>query len=79
MTPFSISNKINTAHNKTGGASGKELTCQYRRHKRCRFDPWVRKIHWSRKWQPTPVFLPWKFHGQRSLGATVQGVLKSQT
>ena len=31
------------------------------------FDPWVRKIPWSRKWQPTPVFLPGKFHRQRSL------------
>ena len=31
------------------------------------FDPWVRKIPWSRKWQPTPVFLPGEFHGQRSL------------
>ena len=28
---------------------------------------WVRKIPWSRKWQPTPVLLPGKFHGQRSL------------
>ena len=34
--------------------------------KRCRFDPWVGKIHWRRKWHPTPVFLPGKFHGQRS-------------
>ena len=31
------------------------------------FDPWVRKIPWRRAWQPTPVFLPGKFHGQRSL------------
>ena len=31
------------------------------------FDPWVRKIPWSRKCQPTPVFLPGQFHGQRSL------------
>ena len=31
------------------------------------FDPWVRRIPWSRKWQPTPVFLPGKCHGQRSL------------
>jgi len=31
------------------------------------FDPWVRKIPWRRIWQPTPVFLPGKFHGQRSL------------
>ena len=29
-----------------GGASGKEPTCQCRRPKRCRFDPWVRKIPW---------------------------------
>ena len=28
--------------------------------------PW-RKIPWRRKWQPTPVFLPWESHGQRSL------------
>ena len=28
---------------------------------------WVRKIPWRRKWQPTPVFLPGNFHGQRSL------------
>ena len=31
------------------------------------FDPWVGKISWRRKWQPTPVFLPGKFHGRRSL------------
>ena len=41
-----------------GRASGKELACQWRRHKRCRFDPWVRKIPWRKAWQPTPVFLP---------------------
>ena len=29
--------------------------------------PWVGKIPWNRKWQPTPVFLPEKSHGQRSL------------
>ena len=34
---------------------------------RSRFDPWVRKILWRRKWQPTSVFLPGKTHGQRSL------------
>ena len=31
------------------------------------FDPWVGKIAWRRKLQPTPVFLPGKPHGQRSL------------
>ena len=40
------------------GLSGKELACQCRRHKRCGFDPWVRKIPWRRAQQPTPVFLP---------------------
>ena len=30
-------------------------------------DSWARKIPWRRKWQPTPVFLPGEFHGQRSL------------
>ena len=34
---------------------------------RSRFNPWVRKILWRRKWQPTPVFLPGESHGQRSL------------
>ena len=33
------------------------------------FDPWVRKIPWRREWQITPVSLPGKFHGQRSLAA----------
>ena len=31
------------------------------------FDPWVRKISWRKKWRPTPVFLPGKSHGWRSL------------
>ena len=35
--------------------------------RRPRFDPWVEKIPWRRKWQPTPVFLPGKSHGQRRL------------
>ena len=50
-----------------GGASGKEPTCQHRDVKRCGFDPWVRKIPWRRKRQPTPVFLPGESRGQRSL------------
>ena len=44
--------------------SGKESACQCRR---LGFKAWVRKIPWRRKWQPTPVFLPGKSHGQRSL------------
>ena len=44
--------------------SGKESTCQCRTRG---YNPWVRKIPWRRTWQPTPVFLPEKSHGQRSL------------
>ena len=47
--------------------SGKESSCQGRKHKRHRFNPWVGNMPWSRKWQPTLVLLPGKFHGQRSL------------
>ena len=47
------------------GASGKEPACQCRRHG---FSPWVGNISWRRRaWQPTPVVLPGKSHGQRSL------------
>jgi len=49
------------------GAAGKEPTCQCRRHKRCRFNPWVRKILWRKEWQPTLAFLPEESHGQRRL------------
>ena len=34
----------------------------------CRLEPWVRKIPWRRKWQPTPVFLPGKSHGKGGYG-----------
>ena len=50
-----------------GGTSGKEHACHCRRHKGYGFDPWVGKIPWRRKWQPTPVFLPRESHEQRSL------------
>ena len=56
--------------------SGEESACQGRRH---RFDPWVGKIPWRRKWQPTPVFLPGESHGQRSLVGYSPRVSKSRT
>ena len=48
-----------------GGASGKEPTCQCRRHETRGSIPG--KMSLRRKWQPTPIFLPGEFHGQRSL------------
>ena len=51
-----------------GGAS---LVAQMVRHlpamQEPGFDPWVGKIPWRRRWQPTPIFLPGESHGQRSL------------
>ena len=42
--------------------------------------PWVGKIPWRRKWQPTPVLLPGKSYGQRSLvGYTPRGSNESDT
>ena len=48
----------------TGSSEDKESTYNAGRPG---FNPWIRKIPWKREWQPTPVFLPWEFHGQRSL------------
>ena len=47
-----------------GGSDGKSTCLQCRRP---RFDPWVGKIPWRRKWQPTPVLLSGKSHGERIL------------
>ena len=47
-----------------GSVVKKYIACQCRGHG---FNPWVGRILWRRKWQPTPVFLPGKIHGERSL------------
>ena len=45
-----------------------------------RFEPWVGKIPWGRKWPSTPVLLPGKSHGQRSLvGYSLRGLKESDT
>ena len=49
--------------------SGKDSACQCR----CGLDLWVRKILWSRKWQPTPVSLLGKFHGEEPGGLQSMG------
>ena len=55
---------------------GKEPACQC---ERCRFAPWVWKIPWSRKWQPTPVFCLENPMGRGAWWTTVHGVAKSQS
>ena len=57
-------------------AQWERILLPMQRFSRFRFDPWVRKILWKRKWQLTPVLLPGESHGQR---ATVHGAAKSQT
>ena len=59
-----------------GGTSSTEIACQYRRHKRPRFNPWVRKIPWRRAWQPTPVSLPRDRGAQQTM---VHWVTESRT
>ena len=62
------------------GFPGGSSTCQRRRWRRHGFSPWVGKIPWRRKWQPTPVFLSGKSHGQRSLvGYSPWGCQESDT
>ena len=50
--------------NGNNGDSAKEST---RQCKRCKFNLWVKKMPWRRKWQPISVLMPGKFHGQRRL------------
>ena len=58
----------------------KNLPVNARRHRQCRFDPWVGSIPWRRAWQSTLVFLPGKSHGQRSLvGYSPKGCKESDT
>ena len=57
-----------------GGTSSKQPTCQCRRNMRCRFSPWVRKILWRRKWQPTPVIFAWRPKGREPRGLQSTGL-----
>ena len=63
-----------------GTCTSTEPVCQCRRRGRRRFDPWVGNIAGRREWQPSPVFLPGKSHGQRSLvGYSPWGCKESDT
>ena len=59
------------------GSGGKEAVCNAGDPGSI---PWVGKIPWRREWQPTPVFLPGEYHGQRSLvGYSPWGCKESDT
>ena len=76
------SSKVNHTHFWTicisfpRGSVAKESSCQCRRSK---FNPWVGKIPGRRKWQATPVLLPKKSNGPRSLVGKSPWGCKSQT
>ena len=57
-TQFSSSNTSYKTVGLPRWLGGKESAYQCRKHKRCEFNPCVRKIPWRRAWQPTLVFLP---------------------
>ena len=59
-----------------GGSVIKNPPARCRRHKRYRFNPWVRNSPWSQKGQPIPAFLPGKFHRKSSLVGYRPGVTK---
>ena len=62
-----------------GGASGKELTCQYRTHERHGFNPWVGKIPWRRDGSPLQYSCLENPMDRGAWQAIVHGVTKSQT
>ena len=63
-----------------GEGNGNPLQYSHLQCRRPAFSPWVGKIPWRRKWQSTPVFLPEKSHGQRSLaGYSLWGHKESGT
>ena len=64
MLKFRVTQAPTSVFNSPRWLLGKESACQCRRP---RFNPWFKKIPWRRKWEPTPVFLPGKSHGQMSL------------
>ena len=62
-----------------GGCNVKEPACQCRRHKRCRFNPWVGKILWKRAWHPLQYSCLENPMDRGAWRATVHRVVKSQT
>ena len=65
LKKLKLNSSVKTYMDFSGGSDDKVYICLQCR--RPGFDPWVRKILWGRKWQPTPVLLPGKSHGQRSI------------
>ena len=57
----------------------KNAACQCRRHKRCSFHPWIRRIPCRRAWPPTPAFLPEESPWREEPGGLQSIALQSRT
>ena len=71
--PGSISSVFGLGSDEDDGK--KKPACQCRRHKRCGFDLWIRKVPWRRAWQPTPVFYLENHLDRGAWQAIVHGVV----
>ena len=76
QTKQQISFLFTSSEGLPGVTRGKEPACQCRRCKRLGFNPWVSKIPWRIKWQPTLEFLPGESHGQKPGGLQSPGLHK---
>ena len=74
---ISLSRNLVNTRGLPGGSAVKNLPVMPETCRKCRFDPWVRKVPWRRSWKPFPVFLPGEPHGG-AWQAIVYGVAKSQ-
>ena len=74
-----LKGRITTNLGIPGGLAVKNLSAMQETSRRCRFSPRVERIPWRRKWQPTPVFLPGKSHGQRTVAGYNPWGHKDQT
>ena len=64
MSSTKLKGQVGSEDKEKTGSDGKESA---RKAGDPGFDPWVGKVPWRREWQPTPIFLPEEFQGQRSL------------
>ena len=60
---YNIQRLLNVCTNNLPRWLSGKICLQCRLHRKCRLSPWVGKIPWNRKWQPTLIFLPEESHG----------------
>ena len=76
-SPLAVYSLLKALCTHANGTIGKEPTCQRRRRKRCRFDPWVRKLPWRGHCSPLPYSCLENPKDRGAWWATVHGVTES--